>query len=416
MPDFNFAKGNTRKQGDRSSPGMPRKQETGQSRPVSVDPPENELPFQLNNPPLREKHGAPGQDFSIGGTAPSQKATSATHGSVLDKYPPRDLSHLDVKPQPPAPASPITGPSHPHTPDVDESDEGIMSESSDPVRTASRNNNTSRWPFIVIGTVVILLVLVALIWHLNPYPPLRSAIAGFFGLNHPVPSAPVPAPPGVSEATETDESELRSWDYYLQVSSWKDLAKADQAAEQFRAQGLDVAVESEALPSRGGTFFRVRLGPYASADEAYQAAASRPGIVPPDAFLDSVRLSEDLPVPAEKRAPRARSSTSRKSGDKTRARTQAQRPMRDFDIVDEPLSGYAVQVSSLKNLDIARIEARKMVDQGYPAFITRARIGGSSRYRVLVGPFTSRQDADKYTKLINVTFGNEAYTTNLSNK
>ncbi len=284
--------------------------------------------------------------------------------------------------------------------------------------TADRSQrSTSRTPLIVIGSVVIFLVLLAFIWHLNPYPPIKEAIAGFFSRKT-VETAPATAPTVASgEEADTEGATLRSWDYYLQVSSWKELVKADQEAERFRSQGLDVAVESEPIPSRGGTYYRVRLGPYESAEAAYAAAAGSPGIVPADAFLDSVRLSEDVPVASTKPSP---SRPLRQRGDATRkeqpGKDDLTRWRKDFGVVDEPLSGYAVQVSSLRSVDVARIEARKMVEQGYPAFITRANVGTSSWYRVLVGPFNSRSDADKYARLINVTFGNEAYTIDLSLK
>jgi len=79
-----------------------------------------------------------------------------------------------------------------------------------------------------------------------------------------------------------------------------------------------------------------------------------------------------------------------------------------------PLNGYAVKVSSFKNVEVARGEARRLLDQGFPSFLTKKRIGSTIWYRVLVGPFDDRSDADKYMRLINVAFGNEAYTINLA--
>lgn len=413
MPEFNFAKGNTRTPKDLESTEAPRISETGRSRPVSAHQ-ADELPYELHEPPRRESVSA-----APTGTAPTRSAPAASEhsGSLLDKYPKRDFSHL-TDPAGTQRSPEATAPEVSAFADTVSSESEPSQEEITMPGTADRSQrSTSRTPLIVIGSVVIFLVLLAFIWHLNPYPPIKDAIAGFFSRKA-VETAPAPAPAVASgEEADTEGATLRSWDYYLQVSSWKELVKADQEAERFRSQGLDVAVESEPIPSRGGTYYRVRLGPYESAEAAYAAAAGSPGIVPADAFLDSVRLSEDVPVasttPAPSRPLRQRGVA---SGEERTAKDDLTHWRKDFGVVDEPLSGYAVQVSSLRSVDVARIEARKMVEQGYPAFITRANVGTSSWYRVLVGPFNSRNDADKYARLINVTFGNEAYTIDLSLK
>jgi cell division septation protein DedD len=413
VPEFNFAKGNTRTPKDLDSTETPRISETGRPRPVSAHQ-ADELPFELHEPPRRESAASPPAGTAATHSAP---AVGEQSGSVLDKYPKRDFSHLTdpaaIQNSPAAVPTGVPDPADSASPTSETSQEEITM----PGTADQSRRSTSRTPLIVIGSVVIFLVLLAFIWHLNPYPPLKDAISGFFSRKAVETTAIPSTTPARDDDDGNNDATLRSWDYYLQVSSWKELVKADQEAERFRSQGLDVAVESEPIPTRGGTYYRVRLGPYESAEAAYAAAAGSPGIVPADAFLDSVRLSEDVPVanpkPAQSRPMKQRASASREdqsgNDDLTRWR-------KDFGVVDEPLSGYAVQVSSLRSVDVARVEARKMVEQGYPAFITRAKVGTSSWYRVLVGPFNSRSDADKYARLINVTFGNEAYTIDLSRK
>jgi len=153
--------------------------------------------------------------------------------------------------------------------------------------------------------------------------------------------------------------------------------------------------------------------------------ASGAGVLPKGAYVDSVRLAEDQPIaapqqdpgsaPAEERG--VRSSPAPAGGAQ---RTPGQRmagqrlPGRDFSVVDEPMSGWAVKVSSLKAEELARGEARRLLEQGYPSFITRKSIGGTTWYRVLVGPFSDKRDADRYQQLLNVTYGNDAYTIDLS--
>jgi cell division septation protein DedD len=406
VPEFNFAKGSTRKPKesraeDASTSALPHSADVPRAeQPAAAD---NDLPYELHEPPRRDAAARPAAPpaHTAGKAAPAPM-----QGSVLDKYPARDFSHLDATPT----TAPSTAQEQGSAMEAGEADDDNAAiESATPREKVAA---PTRWPIYVIASIVLLLVLVAMIWHLDPWPPLKHSIATFF--SHPSASEQAQDIP-TTETAETvrdDDVGLRSWDYYLQVSSWKDLGKADQEAERFRAKGLDVAVESEPIPTRGGTFYRVRLGPYANAEEAYTAAAAHPGLVPPDAFIDSVRLTEPV-VDAALPPAQPRGATRGATGG-TQRDDMLNTWRKDFAIVDEPLSGYAVQVSSLKNIDVARIEARKMVENGYPAFITRANVGATTWYRVLVGPFRTKADADKYMRLINVTFGNEAYTIDLA--
>jgi cell division septation protein DedD len=340
--------------------------------------------------------------------SPSQGERS----SVLDKYPARDLSHLSGETPPPADLPPDAA----DAAAADSGDEYDAASTTDGGEVSSAGTDAGappkksggNGPLIAILSIVLLLVIIAFLWHVNPFPSVRNALAGLFTneTEHVVPDANETAD---AEADQEDAAPpLRSWDYFLQVSSWDDLAKADLDAERYRAQGLDVVVESEYIPRRRRTFYRVRLGPYRDAAEAASVREEFAAVIPSDAFLDSTRLIEDetvadaTPPPAPAVAPgRARSS-------------DAPVAVSEFDVVDEPLSGFAVKVSSFTELGTARIEARKLLGLGYPAFITKKRIGATNWYRVLVGPFTDRRDANRYMDLLNVTYGNEAYTIDLA--
>ena len=62
--------------------------------------------------------------------------------------------------------------------------------------------------------------------------------------------------------------------YTVQVSSWMTPAKADQEAKRLASAGYDAFVENRAVS--GETWYRVRVGRYATEKEA-AAAASRLG-------------------------------------------------------------------------------------------------------------------------------------------
>jgi cell division septation protein DedD len=262
-------------------------------------------------------------------------------------------------------------------------------------------------------SIVLFLVVVAFIWHVNPWPSLKAGIEGLFSSSSP---KPVEADIDTAKSVSANEAapELRAWDFFVQVSSWQQLGQADLDAERYRAQNFDVMVESEFITRKGGTWYRVRLGPYESSAAARGILMNNAAILPKGAYLDSVRLGQDQPTltpPPPKAAAAGRRDGPRDASESGGSQRQSGR---DFDVIDEPMSGWAVKVSSLKTEDMARKEARKVLAQGYPSFITRKNIGGTNWYRVLVGPFSDKRDADKYQQLLNVTYGNDAYTVDLS--
>lgn len=280
-------------------------------------------------------------------------------------------------------------------------------------------SSPGKGPLFAILAIVVLLILVAFLWHINPWPSLKERIAGLFGGKE-TESSVIQTEKPEAPADAVEASELRSWDFFLQVSSWKELGRADLDAERYRTQGFDVIVESEFIPTKGGTWYRVRLGPYESSRAARDILASNAAMLPKGAYVDSIRLAEDQPVAAppqdsEPESARERGTQPRPTlNDGARGGYTPRLPGKDFSVVDEPMSGWAVKVSSLKSEDLARDEARRLLAQGYPSFITRKSIGGTIWYRVLVGPFSGKRDAERYQQLLNVTYGNDAYTIDLS--
>ncbi len=88
----------------------------------------------------------------------------------------------------------------------------------------------------------------------------------------PVPTqepAPEPTPPVEKPAVSIPTS--GSGDYTVQMSSWSTKAKADQEAARLTSAGYTSFVEESSVG--GQTWFRVRVGHYATAKEARDAAA-----------------------------------------------------------------------------------------------------------------------------------------------
>ncbi|MFZ1730613.1 MAG: SPOR domain-containing protein [Bacteroidota bacterium] len=352
-------------------------------------------------------------------------------GSVLDKYPERDLSRLTVagRTAPPdeaagmhndsAAASGTDQAKPQNSQNFQDTEYSADDGTTDIPTTAAEANmgaSTNKGPLAAILGIVLLLVVLAFIWHVNPWPSLKDSIAGLFGSDSAKTSEQKVKSTRPAVAEE-QAPQMRAWDFYLQVSSWKNLGQADLDAERYRAQNFDVFVESEFISNKGGTWYRVRLGPYESSFAARETLAKNAGVIPKDAYVDSIRLTQEQPVmPVSTPQPVKRDSRSSTSdaASITGSESNEGRARQDFEIIDQPMSGWAVKVSSLKTEDLARQEARKVLTQGYPSFITRKNISGTNWYRVLVGPFSEKSDADRYQQLLNVTYGNDAYTVNLA--
>jgi cell division protein FtsN len=95
----------------------------------------------------------------------------------------------------------------------------------------------------------------------------------------PEPTSPV-TKPGIGIPTSG------SGNYTVQVSSWNSKAKADEEAARLNGAGLSAFVESSEVG--GETWFRVRVGHYATIKEAREAAAQLSKMVEDGAWVTRV--------------------------------------------------------------------------------------------------------------------------------
>lgn len=333
-------------------------------------------------------HGAPDDDAHL----------AALFDDVAgdDTVPPaRNAMHEDAPPPATTPSTPArTG--RPHT-------EASAAEPDDV--TPKR----SRWPLVVFGVIAFLLVGLSFIWYVNPYPPLRDAISTFFKRQERTrtvqPAAKkttraaeaAPAPAGDSAGAPRD------WDYFIQVSSWKELGTAQREANLLRARQLTVAVEGDFNRTRRGTVFRVRIGPIATRAEAAQLLDSLKGALPAGAFIDSVRTTGATAPPVtgpQIMQPAAPPTRQERAGTPPPASTR-------------PSRGFAVKVSSYRAKEGAASEANGLVKKGFPAYVVPVMIGEVQWYRVLVGPLSTREEADRYARSVRSISGNEAFVIEL---
>jgi cell division protein FtsN len=77
--------------------------------------------------------------------------------------------------------------------------------------------------------------------------------------------------------------------YTVQVSSWRTRRRAEEDAARYRAKGFNVYVQEAYLPSKNGTWYRVRVGRYATQDDAEQLASQLAGLLESGFWVDRYR-------------------------------------------------------------------------------------------------------------------------------
>lgn len=77
--------------------------------------------------------------------------------------------------------------------------------------------------------------------------------------------------------------------YTVQVSSWQTRRRAEEDAERYTAKGFNAYVQEAYIPSKGGTWYRVRVGRYATQQDAEQLASQLAGLLEAGFWVDRYR-------------------------------------------------------------------------------------------------------------------------------
>jgi len=103
---------------------------------------------------------------------------------------------------------------------------------------------------------------------------------------------PVTQPPQPPQPTVVRESETSEYGFYaIQLSAWRTATKAQSQARYYREHGLEAYVQRAELPGMG-TWYRVRVGRYASLSMASRAARAIVDIPFDQLWLDNYRGEE----------------------------------------------------------------------------------------------------------------------------
>ncbi len=78
--------------------------------------------------------------------------------------------------------------------------------------------------------------------------------------------------------------------YTVQVSAWRTRRRAEEDAERYTAKGFTIVYVQQAyVPSKDGTWYRVRVGRYATQQDAEQMASQLAGLLESGFWVDRYR-------------------------------------------------------------------------------------------------------------------------------
>jgi DedD protein len=214
-------------------------------------------------------------------------------------------------------------------------------------------------------------------------------------------AAPAPAAP----ASAPGSAATGGGDFVVNIGSFGNLANASALVARLRGAGLPVLVDAVRIDGAEGR--RIRVGPYADRTAAEAArlrarsAANASGTVvaldgkplPPAATLPA-------PAPAVATAPAKPPAPAPKPAAPTAAVPAPTTPA-----PATASAGFVVQLSA-PSVEADAIALRdKARAQGFSSFVQRIEVDGGTRFRVRIGPYADRADAESARDAANGKLG-----------
>ena len=81
----------------------------------------------------------------------------------------------------------------------------------------------------------------------------------------------------------------------------------------------------------------------------------------------------------------------------------------------EPSDGFVVQVFSGRDEDQAKKVVQTLESDGYEAYLSPVKVGSQMRYRVRIGPFDDRGDAESVERIVRQKYRYETWVTSAAN-
>jgi cell division septation protein DedD len=135
--------------------------------------------------------------------------------------------------------------------------------------------------------------------------------------------------------------------------------------------------------------------PTATSEQELQYPKDLTSLDPPaDLPLEPVPPADDAPVPAVER----RDAASRDRPARSAAERPPAEPAVETDLREPPGEGFVVQVHAARQRAEATAMAKRLMAKGYSAFVTTSGNGAARMYRVRVGKFAQRREAEAVSR------------------
>ncbi len=100
---------------------------------------------------------------------------------------------------------------------------------------------------------------------------------------------PQDLPPQETPPQPAPQIVMEDGKYTVQVSSWQTRRRAEEDAERYAAKGFNAYVQQAYIPSKEGTWYRVRVGRFATQHDAEQMASQLAGLLESGFWVDRYR-------------------------------------------------------------------------------------------------------------------------------
>ncbi|MCG3157887.1 MAG: hypothetical protein DKINENOH_04523 [bacterium] len=149
----------------------------------------------------------------------------------------------------------------------------------------------TKW--IAAAAVAVLALIVATgVWYWNRHKTAAEKPGPAAAITDVLPQPSVTPPPApVDEPRPTVVSSSEGI-YTVQVSSWQSRRNAEADAKRYEGQGHEVYIQRANIPAKGGIWYRVRIGRFATKEEAEALADNLVYQLQSGYWLDRVRQDQ----------------------------------------------------------------------------------------------------------------------------
>ncbi|MCP4549759.1 MAG: protein kinase [bacterium] len=209
--------------------------------------------------------------------------------------------------------------------------------------------------------------------------------------------------------------------FVVEITLTRDQPRAQQLASQLDAGGYEASISPVEIS--GNTRYRVRVGPFHKRSQAEVTRDRLNAQYRLDTWVTQVLANNDTTDGEQLRKPDLSQVTKNSNGEKTlpvdvgstqsEGMTPAPRPVAG---VESPASeGFVVAVFSTRDQARAQKLAGQLESGGYKAFMSPVEISGKAMYRVRVGPFRNRSQAEATRDRLNAQYRLDTWVTAAGN-